>query len=98
MSRTVMPGSRPAYPACILRFGSFPPPAPCVPDGPNTTRKRYSRARETDVAKCMIVEVEWYTPPAAAWAPAEPVQCSSDEVSHFRAPEVGRRATALPSG
>jgi hypothetical protein len=42
-------------------------------------------ARETDVAKCMIVEVERYTPPTAVRVPAEPVHCSSDEVSHFRA-------------
>ena len=56
------------------------------------------RARETDVAKCIIVEVERYTPPTGARAPAEPVQCSSDEVSHFRTHEVGRRATAIPSG
>ena len=55
-------------------------------------------ARETDIAKCMIVEVEWCIPPTAARVPAEPVQCSSDEVSHLRTPEVGRPATAIPSG
>src|SRR5215472_5533030 len=51
--------------------------------------------RETDVANCMIVEFEWYTPPTAARAPAEPVQCSSEDISHFGTPEVGRRATAI---
>src|SRR5215510_8464090 len=98
MSRTVVPGSRP-------RLSRVHPAVPLISAAHTlyAGRARHDEetilgAGETDVAKSMIVEVEWYTPPTAAWAPAEPVQCSSDEVSHFRAPEVGRRATALPSG
>ena len=98
MSRTVVPGSRPrlsrVHPAVRLISA-----ARTLYAG----RTQYDEetilcVRETDVAKCMIIEVEWYTPPTAARVPAEPVQCSSDDVSHSRTPEVGRRATAIPSG
>ena len=98
MSRTVMPGSRPrlsrVHPAVRLISAARTLYAGRAQHDEGTI----FCARETDVAKCMIVEIEWYTPPTAARAPAEPVQCSSDDVSHLRTPEVGRRATAIPSG
>ena len=62
-------------------------------DRPNVTRKRYSeranRCREVFDRRGRVD-----TPPTAARAPAEPVQCSFDEVSHFRSPEVERRAAS----
>ena len=98
MSRTVMPASHPRLSRVHPAVRSFPPPAPFNAGRAQHDEKTIFCARETDIAKCMIVEVEWCIPPTAARVPAEPVQCSSDEVSHLRTPEVGRPATAIPSG
>ena len=89
MSRTVMPASHPRLSRVHPAVRSSPPPAPFNAGRAQHDEKTIFCARETDVAKCMIVEVEWYTPPTAARVPAEPVQCSSDDVSHSRTPEVG---------
>ena len=68
MSRTVMPGSRPrlsrVHPAVRLIAAA----RTLYAGRAQYDEKTILCARETDVAKCMIVEVEWYIPPTAALA------------------------------